>query len=356
MRTVLGRDIRLFMENGVSALVEIGCGLDVRRAGEREMLETSDNTSGRFTKFIPGKINQRLLVSGYTGFSNGSQYDSSEAYDKLVSAETTPINFEYIVDNGTFTYTYSGKCLVKSFEESSPINGAAAYNLELQCVGEITKVVTGTYVPYYWVASDTVLTADEVVALIESGDPSVTSVSAPSYSTITINWLAPGGKYLYFAIPSSSPDRLSYYVSMGDQGRIGQPGDLFNYNTKAITIGGGGPINYKVYQSNVSKVNNSPMDLRTFYPTTGGIMGYGTTLYDKQPTVDGDTTVTFPLLIGVQLNKLVVVMNGNQVATMIKPSPAVPDGGEVSYDATTGTFTYPAGELVGGDVTAVWLT
>lgn len=354
MSILVGRDIVLYLVNDASAVLEVGCGLDVHRAGEREMLETSDNTSGRFTKYIAGKINQRLLVNGFTGYSNGSLYDSDDLYDKLVAAGTNLINFEYKQDNGTYIFTYSGKCLVKSFEETSPINGASAYNVELQVVGEVVKTQTGTMIPYYWLTSDTELTADEVVTLIEAG--SATSVTAPSYSTITINWLAPGGKWLYFAIPSISPDRLSYYVSVGDQGRIGQPGDLFNYGTRGITIGSGAAINYKVYSSNVSKVNNSPMDLRTFYPTSGGIMGYGTTIYDKETSTPG-TTITFASLVGVQLNKLIMVLRGTSAATDILASPAVPTGADVSYDATTGTFTYPVDNpLIGEDVTAVWLS
>lgn len=354
MSVLVGRDIILYLVNDTSDVLEIGCGLDVSREGEREVLETRDNTSGRFFKGIAGKITERLTVTGLTGWSNGSLYDGDDLYDKLVAAGTNLINFQYEQDNGTYVFTYSGKCLVQSYKETSPLNGASTYNATLAVIGEVTKTQSGTNIPYYWFTSDTELTIDQVVTIIEAGGS--TSVTAPSYSTITINWLAPGGKWLYFAIPAISPDRLSYYVSVGDQGSIGQPGDLFNYGTRGITIGSGPTINYKVYLSNVAKVNNSPMDLRTFYPTSGGIMGYGTTNYDKQTSTDGVDTITFPLLVGVQLNKLIVVLNGSQAATMINASPAVPNGGEVSYDATTGTFTYPSGELVGNDVTAVWLS
>lgn len=355
MSILAGRDIILYLVNNASVLVEMGCGLDVRRAGEREMLETSDNTSGRFTKFIAGKINQRLLVTGFTGWSNGSLYDSDDLYDKLVAAGTNLVNFEYKQDTGTYIFTYSGKCLVKSFEESSPYDQVSAYNIELQVIGEIVKTQTGTFLPYYWFTSDTELTADEAVTIIEAGGS--TSITAPSYSTITINWMAPGGKWLYFAIPSISPDRLSYYVSLGDQGSIGQPGDLFNYGTRAITIGSGPAINYKVYLSNVSKVNNSPMDLRTFYPTTGGIMGYGTTVNDTATAPSSGTTFTIPALAGIQLNKLIILARGASIFTKIIPSPAIPTGSQVAYDSTTGTLTVPVGvEWSGEEVLYIYLT
>lgn len=354
MNQVLGKDIILYLVNASSAVVPIGCARDVLRHAGREMIETSDDTSGRFKKFIAGMLNEGLSVTGITAFSNGSQYDSSDIYDMLKAAGTNLINFEYKVDNGTYLLTYSGQCLVASFEETSPWDGVSTYNCELQISGEVTVTQTGTYIPYYWLVSDVELTAIQVVALIEAG--SSTSVSAPSYSTITINWGAPGGKWLYFAIPSTSPDRLSYYVSLGDQGRIGQPGDLFNYETKSITVGAL-TANYKVYLSNVSKVNNSPMDLRTFYPTSGGIMGYGTTVNNTATAPSSGTTFTIPALAGIQLNKLIILTRGTQIFTKIIASPAVPVGSEVSYDSTTGTLTVPVGqEWIGEEVTYIYLT
>lgn len=350
----VGKNIVLYLINSLSASVPVGEATQVTRKAQRETKETSDSTTGRYKKYIAGMIDQSFSVTGLIGFSNGSYYDSTDLYAKMVEIGTNLVNFEYKEDNGTFVYTYSGQCLISSFQESSGYDDIGGYDVELQVVGEITVVQTGTMLPYYWLTSSSALTADQVVALIEAGGS--TSVTAPSYSTITINWGAPGGKWLYFAIPAISPNRLSYYVSMGDQGSIGQPGDLFNFDPKSITIGSGPAISYKVYQSNVSKVNNSPMDLRTFYPTTGGIMGYGTTIYDKQTSTDGVDTITFPLLVGVQLNKLIMVLNGTQAATNILASPAVPTGADVSYDATTGTFTFPSGLLVGNDVTCVWLT
>lgn len=354
MIPILGRDIRLFLVNDSSAIVPIGCARTVRLKASRVMLETSDSTTGRFKKYIAGMIDQGLSVSGLVGYSNGSQYDALDIYKKILASGTNLINFDYKIVTSTYIYTLSGQCIVSGMEHSRQYNDAAAYDVDLTISGEVTITQTGTFLPYFWLTSSTQLTADQVVTLIEAG--SSTSVTAPSYSTITINFAAPGGKWLYFAYPATSVDRLSYYVSVGDQGRIGQVGDLFNYDTKSITVNAI-TANYKVYQSNVSKVNNSPMDLRTFYPTTGGIMGYGTVIRDKQTTTNGNTTVTITAMAGVQINKIVTFLRGGQEVTDILASPAVPTGADVSYDATTGTFTVDASNpFVGEDVTYVFLT
>lgn len=355
MQVTLGKNIILYLVNDSSAVVRIGAARTVRRKAVREMKETSDSTTGRFKKYIAGMIDQTLSVQGLMGYSNGSQYDATDLYTKLVAVGTNLISFQYKVDNGTYVWTYSGQCIVSSFEESRQYNEAGSYDVELQVVGQITVTQTGTSVPYYWVTSPTALTAAQVVALIQAG--SATSVTAPSYSTITINFLAPTGKYLYFAIPATSPDRLSYYVSVGDNGRVGQVGDLFTYVTQSITVGSL-TANYKVYSTSISKTNNSPMDLRTFYPTSGGIIGYGTSQYQSATAAGGSNSITISLAAGVQLNKIILILRGGPPAELIIASPGVPTGSTLSWDATNGIVTCDSTNpfFAGEKITIIYLT
>ena len=344
------------MTNGVGALVRIGAARTVKFSGAREMKETSDASSGRFKSYIAGMVDQKLSVSGLMNFSNGSQYDYSDLYTKLVAVGTNLISFQFKEDNGVYVYTYTGQAIVSSFERTKQYNDAGAYDVELQVSGEVTVTSTGTSVPYYWLTSPTALTPSVVVSLIQAG--SATGVSAPSYSTISINFLAPSGKYLYFAIPSVSPDRLSYYVSVGDNGRIGTVGDLFNYTTLPITIGSGPAINYKVYSSNVAKANNSPMDLRTFYPTSGGgVVGYGNVVYATYTCTGSEgTSVIIVAAIGVQLNKIIAINRPGTPSTNLIAAPAIITGEDVGWDASSATAYFGNAVALGEIITIIYLT
>ena len=342
------------MTNSLGAQVRIGAARSVKFTGSRQLLETSNNVSGRFKRYIAGMVDQTLSVSGLMGYSNGSQYDYTSLYEKLVAIGTNEITFAFKEDNGTYVNTYTGQCIVKNFERSRNYNDAGMYDVELQVNGEVTVSSTGSYVPYYWYASSSPLTDAAFVALIEAG--TATGVSGPSYSTISINFAAPGGKYLYFAIPASSPDRLSYYVNVGDSGRIGQPGDLFNYNTLPVTIGSGPSINYKIYSSNISKANNSPMDLRTFYPTSSGVIGYGTTIYYEY-TCSGSEgkTVTITGAIGVPVNKIIVILRGGQSIIKIATSGSPVVDGAV-WNLSTGELTFYNDVVIDEKITLICLS
>lgn len=344
------------MTNGLGANVRIGAARTVKFSGAREMKETSNSTSGRFKTYVAGMVDQKLSISGLMNFSNGSQYDYSDLYTKLVAAGTNLISFQFKEDNGVYVYTYTGQAIVSSFERTKQYNDAGAYDVELQVSGEVTVTSTGTSVPYYWLTSATPLSASAVVALIQAG--SATGVSAPSYSTISINFLAPSGNYLYFAIPSVSPDRLSYYVSVGDNGRIGTVGDLFNYTTLPIIIGSGPAINYKVYSSLISKVNNSPMDLRTFYPTSGGgVVGYGNVVYSTHTCTGTEgTSVIIVAAIGVQLNKIISIARSGQNATNLIAAPAIVTGLDAAWDNTSATVYFGNAVAPGEVITITYLT
>jgi predicted secreted protein len=348
---ILGKNIILYLTNGLGSNVRIGAARTVKFSGTREMKETSDSASGSFKTFIAGMVDQTLSISGLMNFSNGSQYDYSDLYSKLVAAGTNLISFQFKEDNGTYVYTYSGQAIVSSFVRTKQYNDAGAYDVEMQVCGPVTVTSTGTSIPYYWLTSPTALTPSAVVSLIQAG--SATGVSAPSYSTISINFGVPAGAYLYFAIPATSPNRLSYYVSVGDNGPIGSPGNLFNYVTLPITIGSGSPINYKVYSSNISKANNSPMDLRTFYPTSGGIVGYGNVYFDTYTCSGSEgTSVIISSGIGIQLNKIISIARTGTMATNILAYPSIVTGDDAAWDPSSGTV-YFANPVVAGEVLTI---
>lgn len=354
---ILGKNIILYLQNDLGSYVRIGAGRSVEFNTSRELKETTNQQSGVSRSWINGMLEETLNVSGLQGYSNGSLYDATGLYTKLTASGTTPLNFQFTVDNGTYKFTYSGQCLIKTLRRARVYNDVSTYDAEFQVSGPVTVTQTGTYIPYYWLISNTQLTAAQVQNLIQTG--SANTVNGPSYATISINFGAIAQQWLYFAIPSVSPDRLSYYVSVGDNGRVGQPGDLFTYTTLPITIGSN-TNNYKIYSSNVAKINNSPMELRTYYPTGGAqVIGYGTTVYQKYTATGSEgNSITIPALAGVQLNKLILIMRGGIPATGIIAAPTVPTGQDISFDTSSGKFTVDASVpfVPGEQLTIIYLS
>jgi hypothetical protein len=102
-------------------------------------------------------------------------------------------------------------------------------------------------------------------ALINSGSKSVSS----STSTITISFNSVASDYIWFAIPSTSTSKTSWYVDALNTGSIGglvsAGGNLFpTFDTVVInsptSLWSG--ISYKVYISNYQTLSSSPMQLR----------------------------------------------------------------------------------------------
>ena len=102
-------------------------------------------------------------------------------------------------------------------------------------------------------------------ALINSG----TKVVASSTGTITINFGSGSDHYIWFAIPASSTSKLSWFVSLLNNGAIGGAvnpgGNLFPaFNSVLIdspTVLWSG-IAYKIYVSNYQTAITVPMELR----------------------------------------------------------------------------------------------
>lgn len=120
---------------------------------------------------------------------------------------------------------------------------------------------SGLY-PWYWGVTASTPTVFSVTSSISTNSGSVKNLES-SASTVTANYPT-SVNFLWFAIPSTSPNRLQWFVNAFSQGLIGIPGSLFATASIANVSSGDGfwsNISYKIYISNFATTGNT-MQLR----------------------------------------------------------------------------------------------
>jgi len=262
MSVILGKNIILqVLSSGV--YIPVAVGRDVTLTINRAALEKTSTESGKYREFLKGKIDHTLDISGLASIA-GSGFTMDMLYNEITGNDAGYLYYKFIVQDDFFTVVYSGKGVMTTMPMKRTYNEAATYDVTIQGSGIVASNKTGSSYPYFWLISDSPLTAGAAASLITASGAN--EVYANSNDTINILWSAFTPKYLVFSIPSTSALKTSFYVDDFDQAGIGDAYSLFGAPVvENITdpFGQFTGVPYNIYISNWPTItNNSIMQLR----------------------------------------------------------------------------------------------
>lgn len=128
--------------------------------------------------------------------------------------------------------------------------------LQAQGIGSISSDQVPIFIPYYWGVSQTTVTANQIIALITSGQANV--INQYPNGQIELSWMAQG-EFLWIAYQSIYPNKTRWFNTILNQGNIGGVNDLFGMPTQFTLTTEYYSQVFKFYVSNYATTTSGTM-------------------------------------------------------------------------------------------------
>lgn len=302
MSVVKGKSFLLMVQKS-GVYVPIATGRDISLDQQREVLEASSSSSGKWREFIKGKITANISVSGLQSYNYSSFFTADNIFDEFSGNDSGSLPFQFVANGDGGSVLYSGNILLTSLSLKRSYNDASVFDLSAQVTGPVTRTTSGT--PITPPTTGVLIVNPTSVIAIEYTATGGESVTNPLLVGIIPLIVTRGGIETGTIITSGTPT--------GSQ-------VLYNSSTGTFVFSSDNPL---VAGEFVRFIYSKTINVYQFISSTSGATYINTSLEDK-------TMISF---------------SRNGIAQSIITS-GTPSGAQIKFDNTTGTITFPSGNLL----------